>query len=245
VKSFKYYINIRTFAILILSQLSCYLAISFGFKLRFDFVLFGIAIAFPLGFSIQSAFKRREKALEFLSLFKAGLLTIHYSFNLSKKLGGHQKHGARSILTGISDKLILQLKSFDGDMKPMQNEFDKLIDFIEQNREEISGRVVMRIVRYMEHVAEGTAYLLSLVQHRTMAGLRLYAIMFITFFVTFNGPSLYYRMDQVLPLWAVYVSAALSSMLLITLYNFQQLIEYPFRQQGSDYIKLDDFKLNI
>lgn len=242
--SFQHYINIRTFVILLLSQLSCFVAIQFNFKLDFDFVLFGLAIAFPLGFSIQSAFKRREKALEYLSLFKAGLLAIHYSFNCAE-LGGHQKHEARTILTAIAEKLFLQLRTFEGDMKPMQVELDKILAFIDQNRDDISGRIVMRVVRYMEHAAEGTAYLLSLVQHRTMAGLRLYAIIFITFFVTFHGPSLYNRMDQILPLWAVYISAALASMLLITLYNFQQLIEYPFRQQGSDYIKLDDFKLNL
>jgi len=239
------YINIRTFAILVLSQLSCFIAIKYDFKLRFDFVLFGLAIAFPLGFSIQSAFKRREKALEYLSLFKAGLLAIHYSFHCSKKLGGHQKHDVRTILTEISDKLLNQLRSFDGDMKHMQNEFEKIFAFMEKNREDISGRIVIRVVRYMEHVADGAGYLLSLVQHRTMAGLRLYAIMFITFFVTFHGPSLYYRIDQSLPLWVVYVSAALSSLLLITLYNFQQLIENPFDQKGSDDVKLDEFKLNI
>ncbi|HEX5170535.1 MAG TPA: hypothetical protein VFW11_15265 [Cyclobacteriaceae bacterium] len=243
--SLRNYINIRTFVILLLSQLSCYVAIKFNFKLRFDFVLFGLAIAFPLGFSIQSAFKRREKALEYLSLFKAGLLAIHYSFRLSAKLGGHQKHNARSILTEISDRLSLQLRSFDGNMKNMQDQFDKIFAFVEENREDISGRVVIRVVRYMEHVAEGTGYLLSLVQHRTMAGLRLYAIIFITFFVMLHGPLLFYRFEHALPLWVVYATGALSSLLLITLYNFQQLIEYPFNQKGSDYIKLDEFKLNI
>jgi hypothetical protein len=204
-----------------------------------------LAIAFPLGFSIQSAFKRREKALEYISLFKAGLLAVHYSFHSSKKLNGHQKHNSRMILTSISDQLLHQLRSSEGDMKNMQSAFEKVFAFIEQNREQISARIIQRVVRYMEDVAEGTSYLLSLVQHRTMAGLRLYAIIFITLFVAFHGPLLYYRLDGVLPLWVVFASAAMSSMLLITLYNFQQLIEYPFNQTGSDYIQLDQFKLNL
>jgi glucose/arabinose dehydrogenase len=62
VKSFNY-INIRTVVILILSQLSCFFAVHYNFKIHFDFVLFGLAIAFPVGTSIQTAFKRRERAL--------------------------------------------------------------------------------------------------------------------------------------------------------------------------------------
>jgi hypothetical protein len=37
----------------------------------------------------------------------------------------------------------------------------------------------------------------------------------------------------------------LGPFLLVTLYNFQTHIEYPFDQKGADDIKLDEFKLNI
>jgi len=129
------YINIRTFIILALSQLSCFIAIKYNFTLNFDFVLFGLAIAFPLGFSIQSAFKRREKALEYLSLFKSGLLALHYSFRTTKKLSSEKKSEIRNILVNASDELLHQLRSSDGDMNNFQSELDKIYDFIEQNRE--------------------------------------------------------------------------------------------------------------
>lgn len=207
--------------------------------------MFSLAIAFPLGFSIQSAFKRREKALEYLSLFKSGLLALHYSFRTVKKLSSEKKNEIRNILVNASDKLLHQIQSSNGDMNHFQSELDKIYDFIEQNREAINARVLSRVVRYTEDVADGSAYLLSLVIHRTMTGLRTYAIIFITLFSAFHGPLLFYKFESLFPYWAIYLNCALSSLLLATLYNFQQLIEYPFDQKGSDDIKLAGFKLNI
>lgn len=243
--NFRNYINIRTLIILILSQLSCFAAIQLNFKLHFNFVLFGLAIAFPLGTSIQTAFKRREKALEYLSLFNSGLLAIHYSFVTSEKLTPEQKDKARQILLSASDKLLHQLQTSDGDMSHFQPSMDEIFRFIEDHNDEMSSRIVARIVRYTEDVADSAAYLLSLVVHRTMTGLRTYAIIFIALFAALHGPQLYYTLGQIFPDWAIYLSAALTSMILITLYNFQQLIEYPFDQKGSDDVQLDKFKLNI
>jgi hypothetical protein len=39
--------------------------------------------------------------------------------------------------------------------------------------------------------------------------------------------------------------SGIGALILITLYNFQALIEYPFDQMGVDDIKLEDYKLNI
>jgi hypothetical protein len=79
------FINIRTFIVVAVALLSCFIAITFNVSIHLNIVLFGLAIAFPLATSIQMAFKRREKALEYLGLFKSGLLAIHYSFQMSNR----------------------------------------------------------------------------------------------------------------------------------------------------------------
>ena len=78
--------NLRTFFVLLISQLAAFLVIHFHIKVNIDLVLFGLAIAFPLSFSLQAAFKRRERALEYFSRFKADVVKLHYSFVFSKDL---------------------------------------------------------------------------------------------------------------------------------------------------------------
>jgi hypothetical protein len=225
--------------------LSCFLAIRYNFKIHFDFVLFGLAIAFPLGTSIQTAFKRRERALEYLSLFNSGILAVHYSFKIAEKLSSDKKEEIKNVLMKIAENFLNQLRSSDGDMNRFQVEADRIFVFMETNSDVISSKTSTRVVRYYEDIIDGSTYLLSLIKHRTMAGLRSYSLIFISLFAALHGPMLFQRLDQVLPVWAVYFSAAFSALVLITLYNFQQLIEYPFDQKGSDDVKLDEFKLKL
>ena len=239
------YINIRTFVVVTLSLLSCYLSYRFNLRFHINIVLLGLAIAFPLGTSIQMAFKRREKALEYLALFQSGLLAIHYSFQTSKKLGLEKKAESSVILNVVCDKLLQSLKTSNGNMSQVKAETDKIIQFMERNREEISARILIRVIRYLKDSLDGASYLLSLTTHRTMAGLRWLAIFFIVFFAAFHPPMMVYQLRDQLPEWTVYITCVMGPLLLVTLFNFQQHIEYPFDQKGADDIKLDEFKLNI
>ena len=63
-------INYRTFIITILSVSATWLCFKFDFKANFPLTLVGIAIVFPVVFSIDSAYRRREKALQLLADFK-------------------------------------------------------------------------------------------------------------------------------------------------------------------------------
>jgi hypothetical protein len=239
------YFNIRTAIVLLLSIASCYLALTFNFKIHFDVVVFGLAVAFPLGTSIQSAFKRRERSLEYLSTYKSGLTAIYFSLQTSKDLVPEKREEGRRLLITMSDALFAQLHAGNGDMKQFQSHADRIVAYLDQHREFISGRITIRCIRYLRDTLEASTFLLSLVRHRTMAGLRFYALSFINVFAVIQAPMVLYELESQLPLWALYFTSAFSSMILITLYNFQQLIEYPFDQKGADDIDLHNFKLEI
>src|SRR6478609_46708 len=123
--------NLRTFLVLLISQVAAFLVIQYQVKFNVDFVLFGLAIAFPLGFSIQAAFRRRDRALEYFSLFKGGTLAILYSFSVSEDLSPEKKAESRRILKAMGDQLILQLKRRVISYSPMQAAVDKIFEFIE------------------------------------------------------------------------------------------------------------------
>ena len=84
-------INTRTALALGISFLISYVTLARQFQYNFDLALISIAIIFPLVFTIRSAFRRREKALEFLSFFKAGLITVDCCFQEIKKLDATKK----------------------------------------------------------------------------------------------------------------------------------------------------------
>ena len=83
-------INFRTLITLLLSVMVPFIAYEFEVVYNIDLTLMSIAIIFPLVFTIRGAFRRREKALEHLSRFRASLRTVE-SFFLASKMSDELK----------------------------------------------------------------------------------------------------------------------------------------------------------
>lgn len=66
-KSFLLIINYKTLIITTLSVISTYVCYHLGFTAKFPDMLVGVAIVFPVVFSIGSAYNRRENALQRIS----------------------------------------------------------------------------------------------------------------------------------------------------------------------------------
>lgn len=239
------YFNVRTFLAIAISQLAAFLALHFQWKLSHNILLFSLAVVFPLHFSLQAAFKRREKALEYLSSFKAGAMAVHYSLQAAKDLTDDKKVEARAMLKNLVKALVDQLLTATPGFANIQLKLNDVMAFAERNREAISGRSVLRIIRYMKDVTESSAYLVSLVTHRTMNGIRFYSTLFILLFPFVQAPIVMHMLGDSVPDWVLYVIAASGSLVLITLDNFQKLIEYPFDPRGMDNIRLSEFDLEV
>ena len=239
------YFNLRTFLALAISQGAAFLAIHFHLKFHLDLLLFGLCVVFPLHFSMQAAFKRRDKALEYFSLFKGAAMALYYSFQISEDLLAEKKAEARRLLKGVAAQLADQLENRTLGYEPIQKKLNEVFTFIETNREEISKRNVLRTIRYLKDVTESSVYLISLVRHRTMVGLRFYTILFIIIFPLVQAPILLFRLDGIVPACGIHIFLALTSLILVTLSNFQTLIEYPFDQKGADNIHVRDFTPDI
>ena len=239
------FFNLRTFLAVVISQVAAFLAIHFQIKFHLDLLLFGLCVVFPLHFSMQAAFKRRDKALEYFSLFKGASMALHYSFQIAEDLLAEKKMEARRLLKAVAAQLIEQLENRTLGYEPVQKKLNEVFAFIEINREEISKRNVLRTIRYLKDVTESSVYLISLVRHRTMIGLRFYTILFIIIFPLVQAPIVLFRLDGIVPAWGIYIFLALTSVILVTLSNFQTLIEYPFDSKGADNIHLRDFTPDI
>ncbi|HEY3405541.1 MAG TPA: hypothetical protein VGK59_19295 [Ohtaekwangia sp.] len=209
-------------------------------------MLFGLVVVFPLHFTIQSAFKRRERALEYFSLFKGRLMALYYSINIAEDLTPEKKQEGTNLLKRVSDQVAQQLEAREGSYELTQRKLNEVYTFIQANLEELSKRNVIKMIRYMSDVTDSTTYLItSITHHRTIAGLRFYSIFFILVFPFLHAPILLSRLEGLVSIPVFYVLAGVVSILLVTLNNFQTMIEYPFDPKGVDNVKLKEFKLDV
>src|ERR1044071_9198976 len=78
-RSFTKIINYKTLIVTVLSVVSTYLCYRYHLIAKFPDMLVGVAIVFPVVFSIGSAFSRRETALQRLSDFKGHAAAIYFA----------------------------------------------------------------------------------------------------------------------------------------------------------------------
>jgi len=79
IRSFTQIINYKTLIITGLAIISTYICFKYGWTARFPDMLVGVAIVFPVVFSIGSAFSRRETALQRYSDFNGHAIAIYYA----------------------------------------------------------------------------------------------------------------------------------------------------------------------
>lgn len=241
-KKYLQIINIRTFQVLLICLAISFLVIQYKVKYNYDLTVLSIAIIFPLVFTIRAAFRRREKALEHLSRFKASILIVHYCFQRSKKLTEEKKWVIRNMLVQISDSLVTKLSRHSNDQTELRANLAAAFQFIQDHKEEISTSEAMKIFRFMKDVHTTIENLIAIDTHRTPISLRAYCQVFIYFFPVIYTPALLHRLEHNSPDWVVYTLSMITGFILISLFNVQDEMEHPFDQQGLDDIRLSEFK---
>ena len=237
-------INHRTLITVLLSLVIPYSAYEFKIIYNIDLTLISLAIIFPLVFAIRGAFKRREKALEHLSLFRGSLKTIEYFFMNSTKLSDDSKNDAKALLVQLSDTFLNYLSKDDNNSEEIDKKTESLIVFIIAHSEEIPGGVKQKIFRFMRDLHVAQEKLISIHTHRTPISLKAYCLIFIYLFPVIYTPTIINKIGIENPQGLTYFIVLLSEFILISLYNIQDQMEYPFDRDGLDDIKLDNYKIN-
>jgi hypothetical protein len=239
-------INLRTVLAVGAAALATYITTHFDFHYNYDLTMVSIAIIFPLVFTIRSAFRRREKALEFLSRFKAGLITVDACFQENRKIAPESKDEVRATVRNISNCLIDYLGTETCTVEKVNEEAGKIAAFIRANSEHIGNATALKIYRFMKDVYQGIENVVAIKLHRTPISIRAYCLIFIYIYPIIYSPSLYNRLyDGVTnrDAWILYALTMFSTFILISLYNVQEQLENPFDQHGVDDIRLNDFRI--
>src|SRR5215831_6817964 len=133
-KRFTAIVNWQTLIVICLSFASCCFTILYKFTMYMDFLIFGLLIAFPITLATKEAFKRREAAIQSLSLFKSTLQSVYYTV-VNSKLEYRDKVFFKNIAMELTGLLIDFLKTNNpGDPTPVHTAADKLASFVIRNK---------------------------------------------------------------------------------------------------------------
>ncbi len=239
-------INCRTFVALGITGVATYFTLLMDFTYNYDPTFVSIAIVFLLVFTIRSAFKRREKALEFLSFFRSGLITMDHSFQRIKKLSPEDKAYVRSLIVRIPKLLIGFLTSQSVTLEEVRDEAEKVNSFIIDKSEFINSSSRLKLNRIFRDVHMGIENSMSVKAHNTPSSMRAYCLIFIYIYPIIYTPSVYLKLQEGAftdSAWLLYFLSMFSTFILISLYNVQEQLENPYDQKGLDDIHLTHFDL--
>ena len=227
---------------LIVSGLTVFLCYQYQIYFNLDLTLLSIAIIFPLVFTIRGSFRRREKALEHLSQYRSAMKTLYY-FTSTSDLTVEEKNGLEIILNDIGTKTLLRLKNPNEEIKDLDDEIENVYSFILSKKGMISTKLKDRIFKYMNDLHEAIDNLHAIHIHRTPISLKAYCKVFIYIFPIIYTPTIIFNIGLNYNHAAVYFVVILTEFILISLYNIQDHLEYPFDNKGLDDIKLEHFKI--
>ena len=235
-------LNSRTLFAIIISIIVPIIAYRYNINYNIDLTLISIAIIFPLVFNIRGAFRRREKALEHLSLYRASLKTVE-NIILSSKLEIKEINQGTELIKKSNEGLIDFLDNIENDTSIHDNNINKLFEFLNSNKIVIGNGVLQKALRFLKDTIDSADNLVAIHRHRTPISLKAYCLMFVYIFPLVYTPTIIFKIGIDNPPYLTYFIVILSEFILISLYNIQDQMEYPFDKEGVDDIDLEIFKM--
>ena len=237
-------INHRTLIAMTIALVSLFICYRYTLIYNIDLTLISIAIIFPLVFTIRGSFWRRENALEHLSCFRGALKALYYCFMGNKKMDQANKDIISDLLSDISNSVMVHLNGNNYETEKIDRITHQVFEFTEEKKEFLSERLRIRIYRFMENVHESIDNLIAIHIHRTPISLKAYCEAYIYIFPLVYTPTIINKVGLDSPATITYFIVLLSQFMLISLYNIQDQLEYPFDKDGLDDIKTEKFKLD-
>jgi hypothetical protein len=239
-RTFALIINLKTLAIAGLSVASTWACREYGIVANFPLTLIATAIIFPIVFSINSAYKRRESVLDDYAALKADGRAIYYATrDWLENTDASKQERCRDLL---GEMLSSTRALFVADRDEMATHeervyvcFSKISKFIKTDLREagLASGETSRCNQYLSKMMFAFEQIKHIYQYRTPRTLRAFSDFFITVLPILYGPYFAY-IAQEYPATLLYVMPVLFSLILVSLDNIQAHLENPFDQIGQD-----------
>ncbi len=239
-KSLYLIINYKTIIVTLLAIATTWLCSHFNILAEFPLTLVGIAIVFPVVFSIDSAYKRRERALWMLSDFKAHVLAIYLAsrdwLEGNEDFENEVKKKLIDVYSSIRETFTIGNKS---DQVTIYKKLSELSLLMKKFRElELPSGEISRVSQYISKITVDVENLNTILRYRTPITLRAYSKVFIYTFPILYGPYFASVSEHYSPNLE-YLLPIIFSFILVSLDNIQSHLENPFDQVGEDDIVFD------
>ena len=245
-RSFFLIINYKTLIITILSVVSTYFCYHFGLTAKFPDMLVGVAIVFPVVFSISAAYNRREIALQRFSDFKGHAIALYYATrdwttDKNHDLPARVREQTRELIVLIRSMFMLsKRKDWEENEKEIYSHFSKLSEYtMELRKFGVQSGEISRVSQYVSKMIIAFDNLKIIQVYRTPITLRAYSKVFIYVFPIIYGPyfaSTFHDYSAHLE----YVMPILYSFILVSLDNIQDHLENPFDEIGEDDVRIEE-----
>ena len=244
-KSLLLIFNLKSIIVIILAMASTYACIYFGYKANYPLTLVGIAVVFPIVFSIGGAYSRREDALKLYGSIKAHGRSLFFA---SRDWMEDTDAALQAELKGLLKEFLNGLKNFfqaqnENEMEVREKHiYDVFADislFIKHCRTKglVSGEA-SRANQYLSKMMDAFESIKHIYQYRTPITLRSYSKIFVVLVPIVYGPYFAYISEDI-TLWLSMVMPVLFSLVLVSLDNIQDHLENPFDQVGEDDVKIN------
>jgi hypothetical protein len=208
-------------------------------------MLVGVAIVFPVVFSIGSAYNRREHALQRFADFKGHAIAVYYA---TRDWTTIKENDLPDRVRSIVNELTLLMRSMfmsshkaewhQNEMKVYELFSNLSLLTIEMRNYGVQSGEISRINQYVSKMIIAFDNLKVVHIYRTPITLRAYSKVFIYVFPIIYGPyfaSTFHDFSAHLE----YVMPVLYSFILVSLDNIQDHLEHPFDEVGEDDIRIE------
>lgn len=245
-RSFFLIINYKTLIITVLAVVSTYICYHFNFIAKFPDMLVGVAIVFPVVFSIGSAYNRREVALQRFSDFKGHAIAMYYAtrdwpLDSNNDLPARTRETVRELLVLIRNMFVTsKRKDWEQNEREIYDLFSKLSVLTQEMRNYGSQSTeISRVSQYVSKMIIAFDNLKIIHTYRTPITLRAYSKVFIYVFPIIYGPYFASTFKDY-SAHLGYVMPILYSFILVSLDNIQDHLENPFDDVGEDDIRIEE-----
>ena len=242
--NFSKLVNRQTVIVIALSLLATYACLRFDYIIDLPTGIIGIAVVFPIVFSINAAYRRREEALRYFAAIKAHAAALYYAHRDWVPTDTHEHadrmaHITMRLLQAIHHYFTNRNESMDH-FQAVYRLFDELSHSMEQLRDVgIPANEISRANQYLRSMIIDFERMRNIYLYRTPTALRTYSQIFLSVFPVLFAPYFAYLSSEN-SVSSGFLVAALYSLILVSLENIQEDLENPYDGLGAD-----DLNLNV
>lgn len=238
-------LNPKAIIVALLAVLSTYLCVKWGISANFPLTLIATAIVFPIVFSINSAYKRRESALDDYGSLKAHGRAIYFATrDWLEETDVDRQERCRNLLGKLLQATREMFSAPRSEMHEREARvyqcFSDISEFIRNDLRHagLASGEVSRCNQYLSKMVLSFEQIKHVYQYRTPRTLRAFSDFFITVLPPLYGPYFAYIAADFTG-GLIYVMPVLFALVLVSLDSIQGHLENPFDQIGQDDVMIN------